>query len=125
MTLMGKISLIWFATILILTGSCVQIPPVNQEVKMIVSPYKLSVHSGSVDKVYVKLLDRSGGPIFGAKVKAISSSPSVAIIEPLEAITDATGRVVFTVKGISPGTANITLFAAGYEAKVEVIFIEH
>ncbi len=105
-------------------NSCAQIPPYEEAIKIIVTPHKLSVCSGSEDKVFVKLLDKQGGPLFGIEVKATSTSPTVATVTP-GALTDATGKTTFTVKGISPGAATIVLSVAGQKATMEVIFIEH
>jgi hypothetical protein len=105
-------------------NSCAQTPPYEEAIKIIVTPHKLSVCSGSEDKVFVKLLDKQGGPLFGMEVHAVSASPTVATITP-EALTDATGKAAFTVKGISPGTTTIVLSVAGQKATMEVIFIEH
>ena len=105
-------------------NSCAQTPPYEEAIKIIVTPHKLSVCSGSEDKVFVKLLDKQGGPLFGVEVKAVSTSPTVATITP-GALTDATGKTAFTVKGISPGATTIVLSVAGQKATMEVIFIEH
>ena len=105
-------------------NSCAQIPPYEEAIKIIVTPHKLSVCSGSEDTIFVKLLDKQGGPLFGMEVKAISTSPTVATIAP-RALTDATGKATFTVKGISPGATTIVLSVAGQKATMEVIFIEH
>ena len=108
----------------IFMNSCAQTPPYEEALKIIVTPHKLSVCSGSEDKIFVKLLDRQGGPLFGMKVNAVSSSPTVATVTS-EALTDATGRATFTVKGNSPGTTSIIISVAGQKATMEVIFIEH
>jgi len=105
-------------------NSCAQTPPYEEAIKIIVTPHKLSVCSGSEDKIFVKLLDKQGGPLFGVEVKAVSTSPTVATITP-GALTDATGKTTFTVKAISPGAATIVLSVAGQKATMEVIFIEH
>ncbi|MBI2470734.1 MAG: Ig-like domain-containing protein [Planctomycetes bacterium] len=105
-------------------NSCAQTPPYEEAIKIIVTPHKLSVCSGSEDNIFVKLLDRQGGPLFGMEVKAVSTSPTVATITPM-ALTDATGKTSFTVKGISPGATTIVLSVAGHTATMEVIFIEH
>lgn len=105
-------------------NSCAQTPPYEEAIKIIVTPHKLSVCTGSEDTIFVKLLDKQGGPLFGMEVKAISTSPTVATIAP-RALTDATGKATFTVKGISPGTTTIVLSVAGQKATMEVIFIEH
>lgn len=105
-------------------NSCAQTPPYEEAIKIIVTPHKLSVCSGSEDTVFVKLLDKQGGPLFGIEVKATSTSPTVATVTP-EALTDATGKTTFTVKGISPGATTIVLSVAGQKATMEVIFIEH
>ena len=105
-------------------NSCAQTPPYEEVIKIIVTPHKLSVYSGSEDKVFVKLLDKQGGPLFGVEVKAVSTSPTVATITR-GALTDATGKTTFTVKGISPGATTIVLSVAGQKATMEVIFIEH
>ncbi|HHT9135743.1 MAG TPA: hypothetical protein ACFYEK_00720 [Candidatus Wunengus sp. YC60] len=108
----------------ILMNSCAQTPPYEEAIKIIVTPHKLSVCSGSEDNIFVKLLDKQGGPLFGMEVKAVSISPTVATITP-KALTDATGKTTFTVKGISPGATTIVLSVAGQKATMEVIFIEH
>ena len=105
-------------------NSCAQTPPYEEAIKIIVTPHKLSVCSGSEDKVFIKLLDKQGGPLFGVEVKAGITSPTVATITP-RALTDATGKTTFTVKGISPGATTIVLSVAGQKASMEVIFIEH
>ena len=105
-------------------NSCAQTPPYEEAIKIIVTPHKLSVCSGSEDTIFVKLLDKQGGPLFGIEVKATSTSPTVATVTP-EALTDATGKTTFTVKGISPGATTIVLSVAGQKATMEVIFIEH
>jgi hypothetical protein len=109
---------------LFLITSCTYRPRHEEKINIVVSPHKLNVHSGSENKIFVQLLDRQGGPLFGMKVKATSTSPTVATVTP-EALTDAAGRTTFTVKGISPGTTNIILSANGYRAAVEVVFMEH
>lgn len=115
-------SLLWLGIILL--SSCAQTPPYEEEVRIIVSPHKLSVHSGSEDKVFVQLLDKQGGPLFGMKVTATSTSPTVATVTP-EVLTDPVGKAVFLVHGISPGTTRIIFSAAGQTATMEVVFIGH
>ncbi len=115
-------SLLWLGIILL--SSCAQTPRYEEEVRIIVSPHKLSVHSGSEDKVFVKLLDRQEGPLFGIKVTATSTSPTVAMVTP-EALTDPVGKAIFIVHGISPGVTNIIFSAAGQKASMEVVFIGH
>ncbi|MGQ3685271.1 MAG: carboxypeptidase-like regulatory domain-containing protein [Candidatus Loosdrechtia sp.] len=112
------------ALLVFLIASCAPYPRYEEKINIIVSPRKLSVHSGSEDKIHVQLLDNQGGPLFGMKVRAKSTSPAVATVTQ-EALTDAGGRTTFTVKGISPGTTNIIISANGYSAVVEVVFIEH
>ena len=107
-----------------LISSCAQTPPYEEEINIIVSPHKLSVHSGSEDKAFVQLLDKQGGPLFGVKITAISTSPTVATVTP-EGLTDPVGKATFVVKGIAPGTTHIVFSAAGKKATMEVIFIEH
>lgn len=108
-------------------SSCAQAPsylPYEKGVHIIVSPSKLSVHSGSEDKVFIQILDRQGGPLFGIKVTAVSPVPTVATVTP-EVLTDPAGKAVFTVSGISPGTTQIIFSAAGQKAVMEVVFIGH
>jgi len=115
-------SLTWLGIVLL--SSCAETPPYEEEVRIIVSPHKLSVHSGSEDKVFVQLLDKQGGPLFGMKVTATSTSPTVATVTP-EVVTDPVGKAIFLVHGISPGTTQIVFSAAGQKATMEVIFIGH
>lgn len=115
-------SLFWLGIILL--SSCAQTPPYEEEIHIMVSPHKLSVHSGSEDKVFVRLLDKQGGPLFGIKVTATSTSPTVATVTS-EALTDPAGKAIFIVHGISPGTTNIVFTAAGQKAAMEVVFIGH
>ncbi len=105
-------------------SACAQTPTCEEGIKIIITPHKLSVCSGSEDKIFVKLLDKQGGPLFGMKISATSTSPTVATITS-EAVSDAAGKAAFTIKGISPGTTNIILSVAGQKATMEVIFIEH
>ena len=93
-------------------SSCAQTPSYEEGIKIIVTPHKLSVCSGSEDKIFVKLLDKQGGPLFGVKINATSTSSTVATVMP-EALTDAAGKAMFTVKGISPGTTGIVFSVAG------------
>ncbi len=109
---------------IIVLNSCAQTTPYDVEKRIIVSPYKLSVHSGSEDPVFVKVLDKQGGPLFGMKVTATSTSPTVATVTP-EKITDPAGKAVFIVQGISPGTTKIIFSAAEQKATMEVVFIGH
>lgn len=109
---------------IILLSSCAQTLPYEEGMRMLVSPYKLSVGSGSEDKVFVKLLDKQGGSLFGMEIKATSTSPTVATVTPA-VLTDAAGKAMFTVTGISPGTTNIIFSIAGHKASMEVIYIEH
>ncbi|MBF8278028.1 MAG: hypothetical protein HW390_3101 [Candidatus Brocadiaceae bacterium] len=104
--------------------SCAQTLPYGEGVNLVVSPHKLNVHSGSEHTLFVKVLDKQGGPIFGMKVEAKSTSPTVATVTP-EAVTDVAGNVTFTVNGISPGTTHITISTMGYKATAEVVFLEH
>ena len=115
-------SLGWFCIILL--SSCAQTPPYEEEIHILVSPHKLRVCSGSEDKVFVKLLDKQGGALFGMEVKAASTSPTVATVTPV-ALTDATGKAMFTVTGISPGATNIIFSIVGHKASMEVIYIGH
>ncbi len=105
-------------------NSCAQTPPYGEAIKIVVTPHKLNVCSGSEDTIFVKLLDRQGGPLFGMEIRATSASPTVATITPA-AVTDATGKATFTVKGNSPGSTSIVLSVAGHQATMEVIFMEH
>ncbi len=104
--------------------SCAQTPPYGEGINLVVSPHKLNVHSGSEHTLFVKVLDKQGGPIFGMKVDAKSTSPTVATVTP-EVVTDVAGSATFTVKGISPGTTHIIISAMEYKAIVEVVFLEH
>ena len=115
-------SLTWLGIVLL--SSCAETPPYEEEVRIIVSPHKLSVHSGSEDKVFVQLLDKQGGPLFGMKVTATSTASTVATVTP-EVVTDPVGKAIFLVHGISPGTTQIVFSAAGQKATMEVIFIGH
>ena len=115
-------SLGWLCIILL--SSCAQTPPFEEEIHILVSPHKLSVCSGSEDKVFVKLLDKQGGALFGVEVKAVSTSPTAATVTPA-ALTDATGKAMFTVTGISPGATNIIFSIVGHKASMEVIYIGH
>lgn len=109
---------------LFLLSSCAQTPPYEQEINIMVSPHKLSVNSGSEDKVFVKLLDKQGGPLFGVKVTAKSAAPTVATVTP-EALTDPVGKAIFLVHGISAGSTQIVFSAMGQKATMEVVFIGH
>jgi len=109
---------------ILIMNSCAQMPSYEERTKIIVSPHKLSVCSGSEDTVFVRLLDKESGPLFGMKINATSTSPTVATVTP-ESLTDATGRATFAVKGISPGYTNIIFSVAGQKASMEVIFVEH
>ncbi|WKZ19742.1 MAG: carboxypeptidase-like regulatory domain-containing protein [Candidatus Jettenia sp. CY-1] len=109
---------------IILTNSCTQLPRYRKELNIIVSPHKLSVHSGSEDTVFVTLLNRQGEPLTGIKIEATSTSPTVATVTP-EALTDTAGKAIFSVKGISPGTTKIIISVNGYKTDMEVVFIEH
>lgn len=109
---------------MILFNSCAQTTSYEEEKRIIVSPHKLSAHSGSEDPVFVKVLDKQGGPLFGMKVTATSTSPTVATVTP-EKITDPAGKAVFIVHGISPGTTKIIFSAAEQKAAMEVVFIGH
>ena len=104
--------------------SCAKTVPYAEGVNLVLSPHKLNVHSGSEHTLFVKVLDKQGGPIFGMKVDAKSTSPTVATVTP-EAVADVAGNATFAVKGISPGTAQIIVSAMGYKATAEVVFLEH
>lgn len=119
-----SILLYLFGLSIMFTSSCAQTPTYETGIKIIVTPHKLSVCSGSEDKLFIKLLDKQGGPLFGMKINATSTAPTVATITP-EAVTDAIGKTTFAVKGISPGTTSIIFSVAGQKATMEVIFIEH
>ncbi|MCF6159021.1 MAG: hypothetical protein E3K32_10730 [wastewater metagenome] len=108
-----------------LTSSCTQPPPCQNGKYLTASPHKLSVHSGSVDTVFVRLLDRKGRPLSGMIVRARSTSPTVATVTPESTVTDVTGKATFTVKGISPGTTYSIISTDGCTAKVEIVFIGH
>lgn len=109
---------------MLLFVSCAQTTPFGEGIRIIVSPQKLNVHSGSEDPVFVQIVDKEGGPLFGMKATAVSTAPTVATITP-ETVTNAAGKARFTVKGISPGTANMVFSVAGQKAMMEVIFLEH
>ncbi len=109
------------ATLLV---SCAQTVPYAEGVNLVVSPRKLNVHSGSEHTLSVKVLDKRWGPIFGMKVEAKSTAPTVATVTP-DAVTDIAGNATFTVKGVSPGAAQIAISTMGYKATVEVVFLGH
>lgn len=120
-----KFFLAWIGIVFLC--SCAQTPsypPYEEGVRIIVSPHKLSVHSGSEDKVFVQVLDKQGGPLFGVKVTATSTLPTVATVTP-DALTDPVGKSIFTVSGISPGVTQIIFSVAGQKATMEVVFIGH
>jgi hypothetical protein len=104
-------------------NSCAQTPS-YEEMRIIVSPHKLNVHSGSEDKVFVQLLDKQGRPLSGVKIEARSTSPTVATVTP-ESLTNRGGKAIFIVKGISPGTTNVIISAMEHRTTVEVVFVEH
>lgn len=118
-------SLAWIGTVFLC--SCAQTRsyrPYEEGVRILVSPHRLSVHSGSEDKVYVQVLDKEGGPLFGMKVTSVSTVPTVATVTP-EALTNPIGKAIFIVCGISPGTTQIIFSAAEQKAMMEVVFIGH
>ncbi len=110
--------------VIFLISSCAQTLPHKEEVNIAATPYKLNVHSGSEDKIFVRLSDRQGRPLSGVKIEAESTSPTVATVTPAS-LTDTEGRAIFIVKGISPGTTNIILSAMEHRTTVEVVFVEH
>ncbi|BBO19243.1 conserved hypothetical protein [Candidatus Brocadia pituitae] len=121
----GFFSLIWIGIVFLCSCAPTRsYRPYEEGVRIIVNPHKLSVHSGSEDKVYVQILDKQGGPLFGIKVTATSTLPTVATVTS-EALTDPVGKAMFTVSGISPGTTQVVLSAAGQKATMEVVFIGH
>lgn len=110
--------------VILFISSCAQTIPHKEEIHITASPHKLSVHSGSEDKVFVKLSDRQGKPLSGVRIEAESTSPTVATVTH-ESLTDTEGRAIFIVKGISPGTTNIVLSAMEHRTTVQVVFVEH
>ena len=124
MKLSNKKLLLFCLLCVALMGSCAQTPPYGEGINFVVSPHKLNVHSGSEDTLFVKVLDKQGGSVFGMKVGATSTSSTVATVTP-EALTDVAGNATFMVKGISPGTTTVIISAMGYKATVEVVFLGH
>ncbi|KAB2836301.1 MAG: hypothetical protein F9K48_02200 [Candidatus Brocadia sp.] len=120
-----KVSLTWIGIVFLCSCAPTRsYRPYEEGVRIIVSPHKLSVNSGSEDKVFVQVLDKQGGPLFGVKVTATSTLPTVATVTP-EALTDPVGKSIFTVSGNSPGTTQIIFSVAGQKATMEVVFIGH
>ncbi len=120
-----KVSLIWVGIVFLCSCAPTRsYRPYEEGVRIIVSPHKLSVNSGSEDTVFVQVLDKQGGPLFGVKVTATSTLPTVATVTP-EALTDPVGKSIFTVSGNSPGTTQIIFSVAGQKATMEVVFIGH
>lgn len=110
--------------VILFISSCAQTLPHKEEIHITATPYKLNVHSGSEDKIFVKLLDKQGRPLSGVKIEAESTSPTVATVTP-ESLTNAEGKAIFIVKGVSAGTTNIILSAMRHKVTVEVVFVEH
>ena len=119
------LSFIWMSIIFLC--SCAQTRsylPYEEGVRIVVSPHRLGVHSGSEDNVFIQVLDKVGGPLFGIEVTAVSTVPTVATITP-EALTNPIGKATFTVSGVSPGTTQMVFSAAGQKAMMEVVFVGH
>ncbi len=88
-------------------------------------PTIITAGSGEVHKVYVTVLDEEKRPLANVVVRASSSIPNRASVEPEELRTDENGKAVFTVKGVSytPGSKAIITFRAGdVKDTVETVF---
>ncbi|MBM4054984.1 MAG: hypothetical protein FJ264_10025 [Planctomycetes bacterium] len=117
------LSLLIILSSFLFLNSCAQIPRDEEELTIIVRPFKITLHSGSENNVCVTLLDKDSGPLFGLKIKALSAAPHIATVTP-ETITDATGKAFFTIHGVSPGTTSIIFSIAGQKAKLRVISLD-
>ncbi len=108
-----------------LLNSCAQTPAPRDEINLFATPFKLNVHSGSVNKGFIEVLDKQGMPISGAIIKVFSTSPAVAVVKPEEITTDSLGKASVSIYGISPGGTKIIFSAEGRDVSIDVIFSEH
>ena len=106
-------------------NACAQTPATRDEINLLATPFKLNVHSGSVNKGFIEVLDKQGMPISGAIIKVFSTSPTVAVVKPEEITTGSLGKASVSIYGISPGGAKIIFSAEGRDASIDVIFSEH
>ncbi|MBM4055398.1 MAG: hypothetical protein FJ264_12185 [Planctomycetes bacterium] len=109
----------------LLFNSCAQSPALRDEIHLFATPFKLNVHSGSVNNGFVEALDKQGSPISGLKIKVFSAFPSVATVKPEDIITDTQGKAAVSIYGISPGGTKIIFSVDGEEASIDVVFSEH
>ena len=65
----------------------------------------------NVGAITAIVADSNGNPVPGVTVYSVSSAPTVVSnsYTPSSAVSDATGKVSFTLAGVQAGTANITL----------------
>lgn len=110
---------------IILLNSCAQTPALRDEVNLFATPFKLNVHSGSINNGFIEVLDKQGMPISGAKIKVISTTPTVATVKPEEIITDTLGKAMVSIYGVSPGGTKIIFSMDGKEASIDVVFSGH
>lgn len=84
------------------------------------SPWYVTAGSGELQTVYVTVLDQNGNPLPNVLVKAWSSMPERALVEPESLLTNEEGKAVFTIRGLYiPGKALITFEAGGVSDQVE------
>ncbi|MEE9201114.1 MAG: hypothetical protein V3V45_06710 [Candidatus Brocadiales bacterium] len=90
-----------------------------------VSPHEIVASSGSIQDIWVTVLDVERRPVPGVLVRAESDTPARVIVAPESLLTNVEGRALFSANGIShfPGTAYITFVADGLSAQVETDFL--
>lgn len=90
-----------------------------------VSPHEIIASGGSVQTIWVKVLDAGRNPVPDVQVHAESDTPARVVVRPERLLTNGEGVAVFTARGISrfPGAALITFDAEGLSASVKTDFL--
>ncbi len=69
---------------------------------MTVAPSSVSLDTGQYSDIFITVLDKNKSPITNHRiVAAVRNRPELIAVEPLEALTDETGKAIFRLKGLN------------------------
>ncbi len=90
-----------------------------------ISPVSLVLDVQNAGTVTVKILSDRKVPLSNIPVKASSSSETVATVSPGEGMTDANGRLSFTINGVSNGTATVSFVSSILKKNLPVMVVSN
>lgn len=76
-----------------------------------VSPDLLFIEVKSQDTAIVEVLNNQKNPLNNVRVAATSSNENIATVTPASGLTNSNGQILFTITGVSNGTATVAFNA--------------